>query len=219
MNDFSYRIDAGCDAQQLLLLLHGYGSNQHDIASIIPEIDPQGHFVTVSPLGPIAVPGGGASWYDFDEHWQADPQSFHSTLSALNSFVETMCTRYDIDMSNRVIGGFSQGAGVAAWLAFGGRSTAPSGFWCCGTVVDVDGESLDVTDARGRDVLILAGRDDPNVPLERNRAQAQRFYEAGAHTTVSEHEGGHGLSTAMLNDMNQWLAAIPRPASIRTDGR
>jgi len=139
--------------------------------------------------------------------------------ASVNSFVETMCARYDIDISDRVVGGFSQGAGIAAWLAFGGRSTAPSGFWCCDTVVDVDGESLDVTDARGRDVLILAGRDDPNVPLERNRAQARRFCEAGAHTTVSEHEGDHGLSPAMLNDMNQWLAAIPRPDSVRADRR
>ena len=212
MIEFSYRLDAGPDASRLLVLLHGYGSNHHNIASIIPMVDPDGRFVTVSPLAPITVAGGGASWYEFDQSWRADRDSFNETLDALSTFVDTMCARFGFDPADSILGGFSQGAGMAAWLAFDGRSTAAAGFWCCGTVVDVDGQSLDLADARGSEVLILAGLSDPNVPLERNRAQARRFELAGAHTTVSEHEGGHGLGHGMLKDMNRWLSEIPPPA-------
>ena len=211
MIDFSYRIDAGPNAQQLLLLLHGYGATQHNIASIVPEIDPDGRYVTVSPLAPIVAPGGGASWYDFDDTWRADPLSFHATLGALNTFIETMCARFGFNTSDSVVGGFSQGAGMAAWLAFGNRSATPAGFWCCGTVVDVDDRPLDLGSALGRQVLILAGRSDPNVPLERSLDLARRFDLAGAHTTVSEHDGGHGLGRDMLIDMNRWLAGMTPP--------
>jgi len=211
MIDFSYRLEAGPNAKQLLVLLHGYGSTHHNIASIVPEVDPEGDFVTVSPLAPISVPGGGASWYDFDDTWTADPGSFHRTLEALASFVDTVCWRFGLEASDSVVGGFSQGAGMAAWLAFDSPLKTPAGLWCFGTVVDVDDRSLDLERARDRQVLMLAGRDDPNVPLERSRAQARRFDMAGAHTTFSEHDGGHGFSRPMLDDMRTWLALIDRP--------
>ncbi len=206
MADLAYRLDAGADAQRLLVLLHGYGATRHDIASIVPFVDPDGRYLVVSPAAPIPVAGGGASWYDFDDSWRADPESFRAIVDDLNGFLDTICQRFGLDRSDAVMGGFSQGAGVAAWLAFSSGLPTPAGVWCAGTIVDVDDQPLDMTSARGCEVLMLAGRNDPNVPLERSRSQAQRLSEAGAHVTMSEHDGGHGLSPAMLQDMSQWLA-------------
>jgi len=214
MSDLSLRIDAGQNAERLLVLLHGYGATQHDLASIIPAIDPDGRLIVLSPLAPMATPGGGASWYDFDDAWRADPSSFYATLDMLDRLIETVCRQFVMDRSDAVIGGFSQGAGMAAWLAFATRSAVPAGFWCCGTIVDVDDQPLDLTSARDCHVLTLAGRSDPNVPLERSRAQGRRLELAGARLTVSEHPGGHGLGPAMLADMNRWLATFSRPLDV-----
>ena len=210
MSDFSFRLDGRGHAERLLVLLHGYGATQHDIAPIAAHVDPDGRFYTLSPRGRIDVAGGGASWYDFDDAWRADPDSFASALEGLDGLIGSACARLEIARSDVVVGGFSQGAGLAAWLAYATpASSRPAGFWCCGTIVDVDGRALDLAAAKGTRALVLAGRHDPNVPLERSRNQAGNLERAGAQVVLSEHDGGHGLSAAMLDDMADWLAGFP----------
>ncbi len=210
MSDFSFRLDGRGHPERLLVLLHGYGATQHDLAPIAPHVDPDGRFFTLSPRGQIDVAGGGASWYDFDDAWRPDGASFASALDGLDGLIGSACARLGIARSEVVVGGFSQGAGLAAWLAYATpESSRPAGFWCCGTIVDVDGQTLDLAAAKGTRALVLAGRNDPNVPLERSRNQARNLERAGAEVVMSEHDGGHGLSAAMLGDMADWLAEFP----------
>lgn len=187
------------------IVLHGYGATPADIAAIGPLVDPGHELVTIAPQGTITA-GAGYSWYDFDSAtWTPDPDSFFTAVKRLDRFVDAVCARASVGRDEIVIGGFSQGAGVAAWLAFGTTSPRPAGLWCCGTIVDVAGDTLDLTAARGTNVLMLAGRHDPNIPLERNHRQADQLRAAGAHVTISEHDGGHALSQPMLADMRHWL--------------
>ncbi|MBI1843541.1 MAG: hypothetical protein HYR89_02860 [Actinobacteria bacterium] len=106
-----HRLDIGSQAERLLVLLHGYGATEHDIASIVPMVDPAGRFVVVSPRGPIPTPGGGASWYDFDEDRRADPASFRATLARLDAFVTSVAERFDLDRADSVMGGVLAGRG------------------------------------------------------------------------------------------------------------
>jgi len=209
--ELAFCIEAGPHAERLLVLVHGYGATPHDIAAIAPHVDPAGRFAVVAPRGPIQLPSGGASWYTFDERWIADPTSFRATLNILDKFVDSIGKVFGMDRSDAIIGGFSQGAGMAAWLSFASPSPAPAGFWCCGTIIDVNGVSLDLSPADGCSSLILAGRSDPNVPLKRSRDQARRLELAGSRVTVSEHDGGHGLSRPMLDDIREWLAGFVSP--------
>ncbi len=191
---------------RLHVLLHGYGATPADLAAIAPAVDPDHRFVTVAPRAPLPA-GSGASWYDFDADWRAEPGSFRAGLSGVEAELDRACVRGGASRSDVVIGGFSQGAGMAAWLAFA-SSVPPAGLWCCGTIVEVDGRPLDLTRAAGTRVLLLAGRSDPNVPLERSRAQVERLRAAGAEVRYGEHEGGHGLSAPMLRDLREWLAGF-----------
>ena len=210
MVELAFRLDGRADAGRLLVMLHGYASTERDIATIAPTIDPHNRFLVLCPPGLITVAGGGASWYDFDESWRADPGSFAAALTALDALVDDICTRFGVDRHGTVVGGFSQGAGVAAWLAYATpERSRPAGLWCCGTIVQVDDLPLDLGTARGTRVLILAGRHDPNVSLQRSRDQAFRLSSAGAIVAVSEHDGGHSLSNAMLNDFAAWLCEFP----------
>ena len=204
--EFTFRLDGHGECERLLVLLHGFGATQHDIASLWSRVDPDGRYFVLCPRGPIDAPGGGASWYDFDDAWRPDPESFATSLSGLDRLVESACSRLHIDRRAVVVGGFSQGAGLAAWLAYGTPdSSRPAGFWCSGTIIDVDDTPLDLSTAKGTKALVLAGRQDPNVPLERSRTQARNLEHAGADVTMGEHGGGHGLSNAMLDDLERWL--------------
>ena len=112
-NQLSYQLNAGPKGKRLLVLLHGYGGDQYGISSLGPSIDPEGHYVIVSPRAPINRPGGGASWYDFDEiTWCANAPSFNKTLGILDQFIDMICRQYDLNRGDCILGGFSQGAGV-----------------------------------------------------------------------------------------------------------
>ncbi len=205
-NQLSYQLNAGPKGKRLLVLLHGYGGDQYGISSLGPSIDPEGHYVIVSPRAPINRPGGGASWYDFDEiTWCANAPSFNKTLGILDQFIDMICRQYDLNRGDCILGGFSQGAGMAAWAAFADQDKQAAALWCCGTVVKVDGRPLELTNARGSSALFLAGMSDENIPIERTRATAARFKEAGVNVTLSEHEGGHGISPSMVRDLKTWL--------------
>ena len=53
----------GSAAERVLLLLHGYGADERDLGGLLPYLDPEGHFATVLPRGPLAAPPG-FSWFD-----------------------------------------------------------------------------------------------------------------------------------------------------------
>lgn len=208
-NKLTYQLNAGPKGNRLLVLLHGFGGDQYSISSLGPSIDPEGHYIILSPLGPIERLEGGASWYDFDEEtWMADISSFNKTLAMLDQLVDTVCQQYDLKREDCIFGGFSQGAGMAAWAAFADQTKQAAGLWCCGTVVEIDGQPLDLTSAQGSSALFLAGLSDEHIPIERTRATAARFKAAGVNVTLSEHEGGHGISPPMARDFKKWLKQV-----------
>ena len=208
-NQLNYQLNAGPNGKRLLVLLHGYGGDQYSILSLGPSIDPAGHYIILAPRAPIERLEGGASWYDFDEEtWTANTPSFNTTLAMLDQLVDTICQRYDLKRADCIFGGFSQGAGMAAWAAFSDQTKQAAGLWCCGTVIDLDDQSLDLTSACGSSALFLAGLSDEHIPIERTRATAARFKEAGVDVTLSEHEGGHGISPPMARDFKKWLEQV-----------
>ncbi|MEA2458637.1 MAG: phospholipase/carboxylesterase, partial [Thermoleophilaceae bacterium] len=51
------------DPEGALVLLHGRGTSEDDIAPLFDEIDPDSRLVGVAPRGPVSLPPGGAHWY------------------------------------------------------------------------------------------------------------------------------------------------------------
>ena len=41
------------EPDRLLLLIHGKGSDEHDLEALIPYLDPEGRFLTVLPRAPL----------------------------------------------------------------------------------------------------------------------------------------------------------------------
>src|SRR5919109_5624328 len=95
------RIVAGDRAQRLLLLLHGIGSNEHDLASLAPIIDPDGHWVTVCPRGPYAY-GPGFAWFRVDSPDLAG-STMQSSLDAIDQVVADACDQYRLKREEMVV--------------------------------------------------------------------------------------------------------------------
>ena len=49
---------------RLLVLLHGYGADENDLAPLVQHIDPDGRFTSVCFRAPIDLNPFGAAWYE-----------------------------------------------------------------------------------------------------------------------------------------------------------
>ena len=104
----------GSDADRLLLLVHGFGADERDLGGLLPYLDPDGQFVTVLPRGPVALPGmPGFAWYDFGLPAAEIAAAFASALDELDDLLDEAAAEHDLPRAEAIVGGFSQGAGLA----------------------------------------------------------------------------------------------------------
>ena len=100
------------DKNPLLLLLHGYGSNEEDLFSFASEL-PENYYI-ISARAPYPLPPYGNAWYAID--FDANMNKFSNDEQAIESrelivtFIDELLEKYPIDKNNVNLIGFSQGA-------------------------------------------------------------------------------------------------------------
>jgi thioredoxin 1 len=198
-------------AERVLLLVHGYGADERDLGGVLPYLDPEGHFLTVLPRGPVAAPPGFA-WFDLD-NVQTGPvadATFTGALDELDDLLDLVCAEYDRARADAVVGGFSQGAALA--LALGLRRSErahPAGVLALSTYLPaVEGVELDWEAARSIPVLVQHGTDDPLIPVATGRTLAETLMARGVPTTYSEYPMAHSVAIAGLEAAKAWLDAV-----------
>ncbi len=79
-----------------LFMIHGYGSNENDLFSFVPDLPED--WLIVSFRAPLPVPYGGYSWYEIDF---TDPEKYvdtaqaHESLNALLDHILKISSPYD----------------------------------------------------------------------------------------------------------------------------
>jgi thioredoxin len=199
---------AGSDARRVLLLAHGYGADERDLGGLLGYLDPDGIFATVMPRGPHAAPGApGFSWYDMGSPTVTD---FSDALTALDETLDATCAERQFPRSEAIVGGFSQGAGLAIALALRtSDSPHPAGVLAMSPYLPgLDGLELD-DDALGSiPVLVQHGTHDPMIPVKQSRALARALRAAGVPTRFREYPMEHQVALEGLEDARAWLTAV-----------
>lgn len=92
----------------VLLLLHGYGSDEHDLFGLVPYLPPA--FVVASVRAPLAPPWPmpGASWYPIEGLDGRDPDAVTHAARALLAWIRDAVGETPVGLL-----GFSQGGAVA----------------------------------------------------------------------------------------------------------
>ncbi|SDO43742.1 phospholipase/carboxylesterase [Microbacterium sp. ru370.1] len=92
----------------VLLLLHGYGSDEHDLLGLVPHLPER--FVVASVRAPLAPPWPmpGASWYPIEGLDGRDPDAVTLAAHAVLSWVKDAVGAAPVGLL-----GFSQGGAVA----------------------------------------------------------------------------------------------------------
>ena len=193
----------------LLILLHGYGANEDDLAGLAPHLDPR--LLLVCPRAPLTLQPGSYVWFNLG--FDADGISFDAAevqraLIQVTEFVAAAASYYQADPARLVLGGFSQGAIVSAALLQTAPELLAGVALLSGRVphAELAGRAPDAA-LRGKPVLIQHGVHDQVLPVEGARAGRALLEPLGVALTYREYPMGHEISAQSLSDFAAWLAA------------
>jgi len=196
------------DKNPLLLLLHGYGSNEEDLFSFASEL-PQDHYV-ISVRAPYDLQPYGHAWYAI--HFDADENKFSDNVQAKQSveliagFIDEIVKQYPIDAKNVTLIGFSQGAilSYATALTYPekvAKVVALSGYFN----QEIMPEVIDTKAISHLKFFVSHGSVDQVIPVEWARKAKPALENLGLEVEYHEYPVGHGVAPQNFFDFKNWL--------------
>ena len=197
------------DKNPLLLLLHGYGSNEEDLFSFAREL-PDTYFV-VSARAPYDMQYGSYAWYaidfDADENKFSNIEQAKISRDAVAEFIDELKNTYPIDAENVTLIGFSQGTILSYAIALSypekvQKVVAMSGYlnqeMCTDDYLKNNLSQLKIFSSHGTV--------DQVVPVEWGRKAKPFLDNLGVATVYKEYANiGHGVCPQNFHDFKEWL--------------
>ena len=193
----------------LLILFHGVGANERQMAALAPAFDPR--FVVVSARSPIVLGPNAFGWFHVSFTPQGpmiDAAEAEAGWKLLTRFVDEAVAAYGTDPARVYVGGFSQGAimSLAALL------TAPQKI--AGAVAmsgRLPPEVLPHAAApdllRDKRVLIVHGEADEKLGVHLARWARERLAAFPLDLTYRELPMGHTITEESLALVAAWLSS------------
>lgn len=196
------------DKNPMLLLLHGYGSNEQDLFSFASEL-PEDYYI-ISARAPYDLQYGSYAWYAIN--FEADNTKFSDLNQAresrdvISDFIDELIKKYPIDATQVSLIGFSQGAilSYAVALSFPSKVSkivAMSGY----LNTDIAIEGFEKNDFSNLQVFASHGTVDQVIPVDWARKSIPILQELGIDFEYKEYPIGHGVSPQNFFDFKNWL--------------
>jgi phospholipase/carboxylesterase len=193
----------------LLLLLHGVGSNEHDLFGLVPYVDPR--LLVVSARAPIVMAPGAFGWFSLDFTPQgivADIDQAKTSLELLSRFIDELTESYEVEEGGVYLAGFSQGAMMSLALMLSRPEQIVGVVAMSGRFPElVLQRELDVKALAGMPVLVTHGIYDNVLPIENGREVRRHLELLPVELTYREYTMGHEVSAESLRDVTEWLTS------------
>ena len=197
------------DAEGLLVLHHGRGSDEHDLLSLGDALDREHRLHVVTPRAPLTLPGWpGHHWYVVPRVGYPDPDTFHAAYRRLADFHDELWTQTGIPPARTLLGGFSMGSVMSYSLGLGPDRPVPAGILAfSGFVPVVEGWEPDLAGRQRLPVFIAHGRNDPIMEVAFARSASELLENGGLDVSYHESDVAHQIDPAHVAAAIDWLSA------------
>lgn len=203
------------EKKPVLIMLHGYGSNEGDLFDISNSLD--GRYTVFSLRAPNTIPNSGYCWYPLeflpDQKFKYDYKEAKKSREKVLAFISNACKVYGLDSANIFLMGFSQGSIMAYEIALSAPKKIKG-------ILVLSGRMLDETAALKTDwtavskikFFIAHGKSD-NVINIKDGEKAVEFLKTKKAVALNyaAYEMPHAISGQELNDIKDWLVKAINP--------
>jgi phospholipase/carboxylesterase len=206
---YEERAAAG-EAEGLLVLHHGRGTDERDLLGLADALDPRRRLQVVSPRAPLQLPGSpGYHWYLVPRVGYPDHDTFHAAREALAELHDRLWSETGIEPARTVFGGFSMGAVMSYAMALSADRPAVAGILAfSGFVPIVEDWQPSLEDRRDTAAFVAHGRNDPIMEIGFARRARELLEAGGLEVTYRESDVGHQIDPADLADATEWLSRV-----------
>ena len=193
------------EPQGALVLFHGRGADEHDLFPLLDALDPERRLIGATPRGPLSLPPGGAHWYVLGGVGTPERQTFTSSYSLAEEWLDGFLAEHGIPPDRLVIGGFSQGGVMAYSLGLGAGRPRPAAIAAFSSFIPtVDGFELDLSPPLPP-IAVGHGALDSTIPVEWGRRARALLENAGAEVLYRETPRFHQLDPEFVREVSSWI--------------
>ena len=191
---------AAGEAEGALILLHGRGADERQLAGLFDVLDPERRLLGLAPRAPHEQ-GRGSRWYTVERAGVPERETFLSSCELVSEWLDGLGLAPD----RIVLGGFSQGATMSYALGLGASRERPAAVIAfSGYIPEVAGWDLDLRPPLPS-FAVGHGAYDEVIPVELARAARVKLEAAGAELLYREWPLGHAVDPSVLEETAAWL--------------
>jgi len=200
---------AAAEAEGLLVLHHGRGTDERDLLGLADMLDPEQRLRVVTPRAPLTLPGSpGYHWYLVPRVGYPDPETFHGARAALAELHDGLWRETGVGPERTVLGGFSMGSVMSYAMALSAERPAAAGILAfSGFVPTVADWQPRFEGRRETRAFVSHGSNDPIIGVEFGHAARDLLVQGGLPVEYHESELGHQIEPAHLAAASDWLRA------------
>lgn len=189
----------------LIILLHGYGSNEADLFSLAKDLPQEA--IVVAVRAPIALRNGFA-WIPVNRFGdKEDPAAPEASRKTLLQFIDQAARKYHIPASRIYLMGFSQGAMMSLNIALTRPEKIKGIAMLSGRLIeDTKSRLAPVTSINQVSIFMAHGTEDQIIPIQEGRDAHNYMTSKNIKTEYHEYKIVHTISSEELMDVQKWFA-------------
>jgi phospholipase/carboxylesterase len=190
----------GNSAIGLMVVLHGWGANANDLASLVPDVNlPEFQFLCLDAPFPHYSVQGGKAWYSLE---RSDYQGLAESRQMLGEWLKSLPQITSIPLSKTFLCGFSQGGAMTLDV---GVTLPLAGLICLSGYLHAEPQPkpkpLPPT-------LIIHGRQDSVVPIRAAHQARNILSVLGSPVEYEEFDMGHEIPMSVLPVIRNFVMQV-----------
>ena len=190
----------------LLILLHGYGSNEQDLFSFAEELPDE--FLIISAQAPNALGAGSYAWYaiNFDDvnGKFSDLKQAKESIDKIAIFIDEIKEKYNTASDKTFLLGFSQGAILSYSLSFFYPNKVQHVIALSG-YINTELLPASISKEIKTDYYCSHGSVDQVLPIEWARKSKPFLDNLDFKNAYSEYPVGHGVAPQNFYSFKTWI--------------
>ncbi len=193
----------------LLIMLHGYGSNEQDLFSFASELPDE--LLIISAKAPLSLGFGSYAWYTIhfdssDASKFSDIPEAKEALYKINVFIDEIIQKYNVNTTNIFLFGFSQGTILSTAFALNNPKKVQHVIALSGYInKQLLNENLELKSYDNLDFFVSHGSVDQVIPIDWDRKTSGILNNLGIKNSYQEYPVGHGVAPQNFYDLNTWI--------------